>query len=106
MHLDASVSQSEKDEENVEMDQIVRKVEDAPAQVPPPSGPPGTMEIRIRVNAETLGGQKKRAEVWGETAAGAKRNSRWEMYCDEGKALGGEDSAPPPLAYFSAGIAF
>lgn len=88
------------------MDQIVRKLADAPAQVPVSGGPPGTMEIRIRVNAETLGGQKKRAEVWGETPAGDPRNSRWEMYCDEGKAVGGEDTAPPPLAYFSAGIAF
>ena len=88
------------------MADIVRQLEEAPAQVPPPSGPPGTMEIRIRVNAETQGGQKKRAEVWGETVGGAKRNSRWEMHCDEGRAVGGEDTAPPPLAYFSAGIAF
>jgi len=88
------------------MDDIVRKLEDAPGQAPPQSGPPGTMEIRIRVSAETRGGQKKRAEVWGETATGAKRNSRWEMLSDEGKAVGGEDTAPPPLAYFSAGIAF
>jgi len=92
--------------EEEEMEVIVKKLEEAPSQVPPQSGPPGTLEIRIRVNAETLGGQKKRAEVWGETATGAKRNSRWEMYCDEGRAVGGEDTAPPPLAYFSAGIAF
>jgi hypothetical protein len=88
------------------MAEIVRKLEEAPAQPPPPSGPPGQTEIRIRVAAETRGGQRKRAEVWGETATGARRNSRWEMHCDEGKAIGGEDTAPPPLAYFSAGIAF
>jgi hypothetical protein len=88
------------------MAEIVRKIEEAPAQPPPSSGSAGGTEIRIKVSAESLGGQKKRAEVWGETATGAKRNSRWELYCDEGKALGGEDSAPPPLAYFSAGIAF
>lgn len=88
------------------MEEIVKKIEEAPVQVPPPSGPPGTMEIRIRVSAETLGGQKKRAEVWGETPTGARRNSRWEMLCDEGRSVGGEDTAPPPLAYFSAGIAF
>jgi hypothetical protein len=86
--------------------EIVRKLEEAPAQVPPQNDPRGTMEIRIRVNAETQGGQKKRAEVWGETTTGARRNSRWEMYCDEGKPIGGEDAAPPPLAYFSAGLAF
>ena len=26
--------------------------------------------------------------------------------CDEGPNLGGDDSAPPPLAYFSAALAF
>ena len=92
------------------MVEIVRKLAAAPTQVPQSSGPAsgsaGTMEIRIRVNAETQGGQKKRAEVWGETATGAQRNTRWEMHCDEGQAVGGEDTAPPPLAYFSAGLAF
>ena len=88
------------------MAEIVRKLEEAPSQVPAQSGPPGIMEIRIRVNAETQGGQKKRAEVWGETVTGARRNSRWEMHCDEGEAVGGDDTAPPPLAYFSAGLAF
>ena len=31
---------------------------------------------------------------------------KFEMICDEGKNLGGDDSAPPPLAYFAASIAF
>ena len=88
------------------MEEIVKKLAEAPTQVPQPVGSPGTLEIRVHVSAESLDGQRKRAEVWGETATGAPRNSRWQMYCDEGKALGGEDSAPPPLAYFSAGIAF
>lgn len=26
--------------------------------------------------------------------------------CDEGPALGGTDSAPPPLAYFASSLAF
>lgn len=86
------------------MAEIVRKLEGAPAVAPRAGGPPGTNEIRIRVSAECLGGQKKRGEVWGETATGAMRNSRWEMLCDEGTAVGGEDTAPPPLAYLSAGI--
>ena len=34
------------------------------------------------------------------------RFAQFEMLCDEGEALGGDDSAPPPLAYFSAGLAF
>jgi hypothetical protein len=28
------------------------------------------------------------------------------MWCDEGTSMGGDDSAPAPLAYFSAAIAF
>ena len=84
------------------MEEIVKKLEESPAQPPPQSGG----EIRVRVRAETLGGQRKRAEVWGETATGARRNSRWQMVCDEGRSIGGEDAAPPPLAYFSAGVAF
>lgn len=84
------------------MEEIVKKLEEAPAQAQPHSGG----EIRVRVRAETLGGQRKRAEVWGETATGARRNSSWQMLCDEGRSIGGDDTAPPPLAYFSAGIAF
>lgn len=30
----------------------------------------------------------------------------WKIICDEGPYLNGADSAPPPLAYFSAGMAF
>jgi len=32
--------------------------------------------------------------------------SDWEISCDEGTAGGGDDSAPAPLMYFSAGVAF
>lgn len=31
---------------------------------------------------------------------------KFEIVCDEGKNLGGDDTAPPPLAYFAASIAF
>ena len=30
----------------------------------------------------------------------------FEIFCDEGKALGGAETAPSPLAYFTAGVAF
>jgi len=30
----------------------------------------------------------------------------FEILCDEGEMLGGDDSAPPPLAYFASSIAF
>ena len=29
----------------------------------------------------------------------------WQLLCDEGAGLGGTDWAPPPLAYFAAGLA-
>jgi hypothetical protein len=45
---------------------------------------------------------KKRAAVTLESPAG----STFEIVSDEGAHLGGEDTAPPPLSYFSAAIAF
>ena len=34
------------------------------------------------------------------------REDAYTIACDEGKHLGGQGSAPPPLAYFSAAVAF
>lgn len=31
---------------------------------------------------------------------------RFELLCDEGPELGGDDSAPPPLAFFAASLGF
>ena len=31
---------------------------------------------------------------------------RFEILCDESAQIGGDDSAPPPLAYFASAIAF
>jgi hypothetical protein len=45
---------------------------------------------------------KKRAIVTVE----APGFGTFSMWCDEGTSLGGNDSAPPPLAYFGAGLAF
>jgi hypothetical protein len=59
-------------------------------------------EVRLRISAETADKMKKRAEVTLEAPVG----STYAMICDEGLYLGGDDEAPPPLAYFSAGIAF
>ena len=44
----------------------------------------------------------KRARVCG-ASPGA---SAFEIHCDEGKMLGGSESAPTPLAYFMAGMGF
>lgn len=30
----------------------------------------------------------------------------FEILCDEGEAIGGDNTAPPPLAYFGASLAF
>ena len=30
----------------------------------------------------------------------------FEIFCDESAQIGGDDSAPPPLAYFASSIAF
>lgn len=32
--------------------------------------------------------------------------ANFEIWCDEGARIGGDDTAPPPLAYFAASIAF
>jgi len=89
------------------MDEIVKKVMEAAPPSAAPSGPPGSLdrEIRLHVQATTLSRQKKQAEVWSEVR-GQPAGSRWALQCDEGTRIGGDDTAPPPLAYFSAAIAF
>jgi hypothetical protein len=32
--------------------------------------------------------------------------AHFEIWCDEGARIGGDDTAPPPLAYFAAAVAF
>ena len=89
------------------MDEIVKKVAEATPTAPAPTGQPGSLDrdIRIRVRAQTMSRQKKEAEVWSEVG-GQPAGSRWAIQCDEGARVGGDDTAPPPLAYFSAGLAF
>jgi hypothetical protein len=89
------------------MAEIVRKVKEAAPVSAIPTGPAGSLDrdIRIRVEARTTTRQKKEAEVWSEVG-GQPAGSRWAIECDEGTRIGGDDTAPPPLAYFSAGLAF
>ena len=89
------------------MDEIVKKVAEAAPASAAPTGQPGSLdrEIRLRVQAKTMGRQKKQAEVWSEVS-GQPAESRWAIQCDEGTRVGGDDTAPPPLAYFSAALAF
>ncbi len=53
------------------------------------------MRFTFDVAARTTDGQRKAAVF-----------DRFEIPCDEGAALGGDDSAPPPLAYFASALAF
>lgn len=59
-------------------------------------------EIRVKLTAESRDNMKKRALV----ALEAPGFAPFSMWCDEGTSVGGDDSAPAPLAYFSAAIAF
>ena len=42
----------------------------------------------------------------GERQRKAANFGSFEILCDEPAAIGGDDSAPPPLAYFASSIAF
>jgi hypothetical protein len=56
-------------------------------------------DIVIEADAEALERMRKegRARI---------RERVYTIYCDEGAQLGGDDSAPPPLAYFCTSLAF
>lgn len=89
------------------MADIVRKLETRVAPTPTEGVPSSLREhqdrqLEVRVNAHTVDGMKKEAVVHLESPVG----STWSIQCDEGAYLGGEDSAPPSLVYFSAAIAF
>jgi len=84
------------------MDLIVRKLEER-GEAPPapnPTDAQGRRTITLHVEAETVERQLKHAVISGGST------SPFEAYCDEGPYLGGDDSAPSPLAYLSLGIAF
>lgn len=84
------------------MEEIVRKARTGES-VPNAARQDGVRrEIVIEVEAETLERQRKLARV----RSGGGTGSTFEMICDEGTRIGGDDTAPSPLAYFSAGIAF
>jgi len=89
------------------MEPIVEKLE-ARVAPPGPDGTPGSLRehqdraLRVRVHAESLEEMKKRAVATLESPVG----STWSIICDEGAYLAGDDTAPPPLVYFSAAIAF
>ncbi len=89
------------------MDEIVKKV-DTPASKTSSDDTPSSLqesqdrELQVRLSAEPHEGMKKQATVTLEAPEG----STWSIVCDEGAYLGGEDTAPPPLVYFSVAVAF
>jgi uncharacterized OsmC-like protein len=52
-------------------------------------------EITLEADAETLERMRKEGHARGFT-----------VYCDEAERIGGDNSAPPPLAYFGLSLAF
>lgn len=52
-------------------------------------------EITVEADAETLERMRKEGHARGFT-----------VYCDERERIGGDNSAPPPLAYFGLSLAF
>jgi hypothetical protein len=53
------------------------------------------MQLSFDVRAVKDVGQTKKAHF-----------DRFEIVCDESALIGGADTAPPPLAYFAASVAF
>lgn len=60
------------------------------------------MAFEVNVVAESGDGMKKRARVEPNLPTW----SSFTIECDEGSMIGGNDTAPPPLGYLSAGAAF
>ena len=83
---------------------IVRKIEESsdPDEHGSSLNPVQKREIVLRLEAESLDNMRKRATVRVDQPKG----STFEIICDEGPYLDGDDSAPPALAYYSASIAF
>lgn len=52
-------------------------------------------EVVMEADAETLEKMRKQGHARGFT-----------VQCDEGERTGGENTAPPPLAYFCLSLAF
>lgn len=52
-------------------------------------------EITLEADAETMERMRKEGHARGFT-----------VYCDEAERTGGDNSAPPPLAYFGLSLAF
>jgi hypothetical protein len=84
------------------MEPIVVKLQDASERPGPELLPGPRNPIVVRLTAELLGGERKRVVGSEEVPKG----SVFEIFSDEGRGIGGNESAPAPLSYFAAAIAF
>lgn len=85
---------------------IITKVDALPAMeamsTPPVEKTPEGLNLEVHISAETLSGGVKR----GTVKPNIPTFSAFELLCDEGTMIGGTDSAPAPLSYLAAGVAF
>lgn len=72
------------------------------APYPRPVVRPGGIRFAYEVVAEPGPGQSKRGVIISPRAD----YSSWEVLCDEGTGMGGDDAAPSPLGYLIMGVAF
>lgn len=64
----------------------------------------GVYEVTFEAQARALDGMRKLAVIRVQRPTGP--GEAYTLVCDEGPDLGGEGSAPTPLTYFVAGVAF
>jgi uncharacterized OsmC-like protein len=64
----------------------------------------GANEFEIVFQAKGTASGKMRSEIDLTWVRPDGRNTHFQLATDESVALGGEDSAPPPLAYFAASM--
>ena len=88
--------------------QIVRKLDTMPRPksfVPQPAQKTKEgLNLEVHVIADLLPGKGLRKR--GIVKPNIPSFGAFELYCDEGTSIGGTDTAPAPLSYLAAGIAF
>lgn len=68
---------------------------------------PNGLDPRITKREVVFTVSAERITPFLKVATACRNGEEWHTFAsDEGPHLGGLDSAPPPLAYFSAAIAF
>lgn len=72
------------------------------SEIPISLRPVQDRELLVEVAARSAGKMRKEAMVTLVQPPGTS----FTIACDEGSYLGGDDTAPPPLAFFSASLAF